>query len=45
MGPANPQVARLTAIVFSEGLRDPYLENWFVGIQHELVPGLSLELN
>jgi outer membrane receptor protein involved in Fe transport len=43
--PSNPQLAALTAIVFPEGIRDPYVENWFLGIQRQIRNKLSLELN
>jgi outer membrane receptor protein involved in Fe transport len=43
--PSNPQLSGFTAIVFSDGLRDPYIENWFLGIQRELRPKLTVELN
>jgi hypothetical protein len=43
--PSNPQLSGFTAIVFSDGLRDPYIENWFLGIQRELRPKLTMELN
>jgi len=43
--PSNPQLAALTAIVFPQGLRDPYVENWFFGIQQEVLPGWYMELN
>jgi outer membrane receptor protein involved in Fe transport len=43
--PANPQTSNLTSIVFPEGLNDPYIENWFFGIQRELLPRLTIELN
>jgi hypothetical protein len=43
--PSNPQIAGFTAIVFQEGLHDPYVENWFVGVQRELLPKLTAELN
>ena len=43
--PSNPQISGFTAIVFSDGLRDPYVENWFFGVQRELRPRLTLELN
>ena len=34
--PSNPQTSNLTSIVFPEGLNDPYIENWFFGVQREL---------
>jgi hypothetical protein len=43
--PANPQTSGYTAIVFHGGLHDPYVENWFVGLQRELRPKLTVEFN
>jgi hypothetical protein len=41
----DPNRAFLTAIVPSKGFRDPYVYNFFFGIQHEVVPNLVLEVN
>ena len=41
--PANPHLAGLTSIVFPEGIRDPYVENWFLGIQRETRDKLIIE--
>jgi outer membrane receptor protein involved in Fe transport len=43
--PANPQTSGLTAIILQEGLRDPFVENWFAGAQRELRGKLILEVN
>jgi hypothetical protein len=43
--PANPQLSGFTAIVFPEGLPDPYIEHWFFGIQRELPSRAIIELN
>ena len=43
--PTNPNLAGLTAIVLPEGLRDPYVMNWFLGGQREIRPNLVLEVN
>ena len=43
--PSNPQTSGFNTIVFHNGLRDPYVGNWFFGIQRELRPKLILELN
>ena len=43
--PSNPHLAQLTSIVFPEGIRDPYVENWFLGVQREIWPRLSVEVN
>ncbi len=39
------KLSGFTAIVFPKGFRDPYVENWFLGIQRELRPKLTIELN
>lgn len=41
----NPNTAILTGIIFPEGIRDPYVYNDYLGIQHEIAPKLVLELN
>jgi hypothetical protein len=43
--PTNPHLALQTAIVFSEGIRDPYVENWFLGLQHQIKTGIVVQLN
>lgn len=43
--PNDPQLSGYTAIVFPDGLSDPYIENWFLGIQRELRPKLTVEVN
>jgi hypothetical protein len=43
--PDDPQISGFTAIVFPEGVRDPYIENWFFGIQRQLQPKLTMEFN
>jgi hypothetical protein len=43
--PSNPQTSGLTAIILQEGLRDPFIEHWFAGVQRELRPKLMLEVN
>src|SRR4030088_1943586 len=42
---SNPQTAFLTGIIFPKGIRDPYVYNYFLSLQHEIVPKLSLELD
>jgi outer membrane receptor protein involved in Fe transport len=42
---SNPHLGALTSIVFPEGIRDPYIENWFFGVQREIRPRLSVEVN
>jgi len=41
----NPNLAILTGIVFPEGIRDPYVYNYYLGVQRELLPKLVLEAN
>jgi hypothetical protein len=43
--PSNANLAFYTAIVPNKGFRDPYVYNFFFGIQRELVPNLVLEVN
>jgi hypothetical protein len=43
--PSNPQLAGLSSIVFPEGIRDPYAENWFLGVQRELRRSITVEVN
>ena len=43
--PSNPQTSGFTAIVFPDGLRDPDVENWFIGLQRELLAKLTVEIN
>jgi len=41
----NPNLAVLTGIVFPEGIKDPYVYNYFLGVQHEIMPKLVVEAN
>jgi hypothetical protein len=41
----NPQTAYLTGIVFPSGIRDPYVYNYFLSLQREIVPKLSIEVD
>ena len=43
--PRIPILAANTAIVFPEGIRDPYVENWFFGVQHQIRAGIVVQLN
>jgi hypothetical protein len=43
--PSNAHIADNTAIVFPEGIRDPYVENWFLGVQHQIRAGIVVQLN
>jgi hypothetical protein len=43
--PFNPNVAILTGIVLPEGIRDPYVYNYFLSVQRELPAKLVAEVN
>jgi hypothetical protein len=43
--PGTPNQAILTAIVLPQGLKDPWVHNWHVGLQHELLPDTLLEVS
>jgi hypothetical protein len=43
--PSNPNLGFLTGIPDPDGLRSPYVENGFIGFQHELSPSTVLEVN
>ena len=43
--PSNPNTAILTGIVYPQGIRDPYVYNYFLGFQREIMPRLVLEAN
>jgi outer membrane receptor protein involved in Fe transport len=43
--PFNPNVAILTGIVLPEGIRDPYVYNYFLSVQRELPGKLVTEIN
>ncbi len=43
--PANPNIGALATIIPKENFRDPYVLNWFLGIQREIAAGLTLEVN
>jgi hypothetical protein len=42
---ANPDAAFLTGIVLPQGLRDPYVYNFFFGVQREILPKWVVEAN
>jgi outer membrane receptor protein involved in Fe transport len=42
---SNPQTAFLTGIIFPQGIRDPYVYNYFLSVQREIMPKLSIELD
>jgi hypothetical protein len=41
--PGNPNQAILTGIVFPKGLRDPYVYNFYLSVQREILPKTVLE--
>src|SRR5439155_22402005 len=43
--PFSPNGAILTGIVFPEGIRDPYVYNYYMGVQRELPWKTVLEVN
>jgi hypothetical protein len=42
---SNPQTAFLTGVIFPQGIRDPYVYNYYLSTQHEILPKLSLEVD
>jgi len=43
--PSNRNLANLTGIIPPSGVRDPYVYNYYLGVQRELVQRLVLEVN
>ena len=43
--PANPNIAALTSIIFPEGIPDPSVKSYFLGIQRAIRRDLVLEAN
>ncbi|MGD0790561.1 MAG: TonB-dependent receptor [Terriglobales bacterium] len=41
----NPNQALLTGIIFPQGIDDPYVYNYYLGIQHEIMPKTVLEVD
>ena len=41
----NPNLAELTGIIFPQGVDDPYVYNYYLGIQHEIMPKTVLEVD
>ena len=41
----NPDTAYLTGIVLPSGVKDPYVYSYFLSLQRELVPKLTMELD
>jgi hypothetical protein len=44
-GQGLPNGAFLTGIVLPTGIRDPYVMNWFLGLQREILPKWVAEIN
>jgi hypothetical protein len=42
--PTNPNVANLTGIVLPKGIRDPYVYNFYLDIQREILPKTVLDV-
>ena len=43
--PSNPNEATLTGIIFPEGIKDPYVYNYYFSVQHELLPKTVVEVD
>ncbi len=41
----NPNLGYLTGIVFPKGIRDPYVYNYYLGVQREILPKMIAEAN
>ncbi len=41
--PSNPNQAQLTGIVFPTGIRDPYVYNFYLSVQREILPKTVVE--
>jgi hypothetical protein len=42
--PSNPNLALLTGIVFPQGIKDPYVYNFHLGIQREILPKTVVDI-
>jgi hypothetical protein len=42
--PSNPNLANLTGIIFPKGVRDPYVYNFYLDIQREVIPKTVVDL-
>src|SRR5262249_30128195 len=43
--PNNQNQANLTGIILPEGIKDPYVHNFFLSFQHELLPKIVAEVD
>ena len=41
----NPDTAKLTGVIFPKGIDDPYVYNYYFGVQHEIMPKTVLEVD
>jgi len=41
--PTNPNLANLTGIIFPSGVRDPYVYNFYLSVQREILPKTVVE--
>ncbi len=42
---ANPNLAILTGVVLPEGIKDPYVYNYFLSVQREILPKWTVEVD
>ncbi len=42
--PTNPNLANLTGVIFPSGVRDPYVYNFFLDVQREIMPKTVLDV-
>ena len=42
--PSNPNKANLTGVIFPTGVRDPYVYNFYFGIQREIMPKTVIDV-
>ncbi len=43
--PSNPNQATLTGIIFPEGIRDPYVYNFYLSLQHQISTKMVMQLD
>jgi hypothetical protein len=43
--PTNANLAFLTGIITPDGIRDPYVHSFFLSVQHEVIPKLTVEVD
>jgi outer membrane receptor for ferrienterochelin and colicin len=42
--PNNPNFANLTGVVLPQGIRDPYVYNFYMDVQHEIMPKTVIDI-